>query len=122
MSGQEGPGLGRNAVGSGRGGGRGEQDEGISESHFGSLRCKALEKCETWRPNENKTGSLQTLKPNCAELPRREITLCFQFVPFVFCLRDLLNSSRAGKVHGQNIPRMSPYYRIFSPMHSAWEV
>lgn len=102
LFGQEEPGLGRNAVGGG-----GVQDEGISAAHFGSLWCKAPEKCETWKPNENKTGSLQTLKPNCAEFPRREITLYFQLVPFLFCLRDLLNSSRAGKVHSQNIPRMS---------------
>lgn len=92
------------------------QEEGIAMSHSGSLWCKALEKYETWRQNENKTRSLQVFKPNHSEVPRREITRFFRFIS-IFVLSQKLLEFQLGHEGAQpKHPKNVSYYGTFSPI------
>ena len=92
------------------------RDEGMSTSHFGGLWCKAPEKGETWRQNENKTRSLQTLKPNRAEVPRREITQYFRLISIFVLSQGPLEFQMGQKGAWPKHPKNVSYYRVFSSL------
>jgi len=72
-----------------------------------------------WRPNENKTRPLQTLKLNLAEVPRREKTQYVQFVAIFILSQGHFEFQLLQEGAWPKYPRNVPYYRMFHSICTA---